>query len=171
MTRSFVDAGFETVFCDLMFALGIPLPLRSPAAVKRLAAVVMPIAGRLPFSWVYPTGEKQEKNTPKYGEWYAWAQVIAGDCHYIKRYMPARLDGKVICTNTTTPDDVEKFRAAGVKHLVTTTPVMEGRSFGTNMLEAALIAASGKGRVLANPELEALLDQLRLESNLQTLNP
>ena len=68
--------------------------------------------------------------------------------------MPARLDGKVICTNTTTADDAAKFKAAGVRHLVTTTPVMEGRSFGTNMLEAALIAVSGQGRSLTNSELE-----------------
>ncbi|MEP7355777.1 MAG: quinate 5-dehydrogenase [Anaerolineales bacterium] len=170
MTRSFVDARFECVFCDLMFGLGIPMPLRSVAAVKRLAALLMPIAGRLPFEWIYPTGEKQEHNTPKFGEWYAWATVIAGDCHYIKRYMPARLDGKVICTNTTTTDDVAKFKAAGVRHLVTTTPVMDGRSFGTNMLEAALIAVSGQGRKLTNPELEALIDKLGLEPTLQTLN-
>jgi hypothetical protein len=170
MTRSFVDANFECVFCDLMFGLGIPMPLRSVGAVKRLAALLMPIAGRLPFEWIYPTGEKQEHNTPKFGDWYAWATVIAGDCHYIKRYMPARLDGKVICTNTTTTDDVAKFKAAGVKHLVTTTPVMDGRSFGTNMLEAALIAASGKGRKLTNAELEAMIDQLGLEPTLQTLN-
>ena len=63
-----------------------------------------------------------------------------------------------------------KFKAAGVKHLVTTTPVMDGRSFGTNMLEAALIAASGKGRKLTNTELEGLIDQLGLEPTLQTLN-
>jgi hypothetical protein len=170
MTRSFLDGHFECVFCDLMFALGIPLPLRSERAVKNLSAIVMPIAGRLPFDWVYPTGEKQEINTPKYGKWYAWATVVAGDCHYIKRYMPARLDGKVVCTNTTTTEDVEKFRAAGVKHLVTTTPVMDGRSFGTNMLEAALIAVSGKGRKLTNPELEALIDKLGFEPTLQTLN-
>ena len=170
MTRSFLDGGFECVFCDLMFGLGIPLPLRSEQAVKNLAVIVMPIAGRLPFDWVYPTGEKQEINTPKYGEWYAWATVIGGDCHYIKRYMPARLEGKVICTNTTTLDDVAKFKAAGVKHLVTTTPVMDGRSFGTNMLEAALIAVSGQGRKLTNPELEALIDRLGFQPTLQTLN-
>ena len=170
MTRSFVDANFECAFCDLMFGLGIPLPLRSLAAVKRLAALLMPIAGRLPFEWIYPTGEKQEHNTPKFGKWYAWATVIAGDCHYIKRYMPARLDGKVICTNTTTAEDVATFKAAGVKHLVTTTPVMDGRSFGTNMLEAALVAVSGKGRKLTNVELEALIDRLGLEPTLQRLN-
>ena len=170
MTMSFVDGGYESLFCVLMFGLGIPVPIRSTATVKRLATLVMPIASRLPFHWVYPTGESQEKNTPKYGEWYRWATVIAGDCHYIKRYMPARLDGKVICTNTTTPEDVEQFRRAGVRHLVTTTPVMEGRSFGTNMLEAALIAASGQGRKLTNPELEAIIDRLGLEPNLQVLN-
>ena len=170
MTRSFLDGGFECVFCDLMFALGIPLPLRSESAVKNLAGFLMPVAGRLPFDWVYPIGEKQEKNTPKYGQWYAWATVIAGDCHYIKRYMPARLDGKVICTNTTTTEDVEKFKERGVKHLVTTTPVMDGRSFGTNMLEAALIAVSGQGRKLTNAELEALIDKLGFQPTLQTLN-
>jgi hypothetical protein len=171
MTMSFVDSGYECLFCDLMFGLGIPIPIRTVAAVKRLAAVVMPIASRLPFDWIYPTGEKQEKSTPKYGEWYRWATVIGGDCHYIKRYMPERLEGKIICTNTTTTEDVEQFRRAGVRHLVTTTPVMEGRSFGTNMLEAALIAASGQGRKLSNAELEAMLDKLGLEPNLQTLNP
>jgi hypothetical protein len=171
MSESFIQAGYETVFCDLMFGLGIPIPLRSAAAVKRLAALLMPIVGRLPFDWIYPTGEKQEKRTPKYGQWYAWATVIAGDCHYIKRFMPERLDGKTICTNTTTRDDVEAFRAAGVRHLVTTTPVMDGRSFGTNMLEAALIAVSGKGRVLTPAELEDMINQLGFEPGWQTLNP
>jgi len=171
MTQSFLQAGFDTVFCDLMFALDVPIPLRSEQAVKRLAALIMPLVGRLPFAWVYPTGEKQEKNTPKFTNWYNWATIIAGDCHYIKRYMPARLDGKVICTNTTTEDDVAKFRAAGLKHLVTTTPLMDGRTFGANLLEAALIAVSGQKRVLTNPELEALIDRLGLQPNLQTLNP
>ena len=170
MTMSFVDGGYACLFCDLMFGLGLPIPIRSVAAVKRLATVIMPIVGRLPFHWVYPTGEKQEHNTPKYGEWYRWATVIAGDCHYIKRFMPPRLEGKVICTNTTTPQDVEQFRRAGVRCLVTTTPVMDGRSFGTNMLEAALIAASGQGRPLSHAELDGLIDTLKLEPSLQLLN-
>jgi hypothetical protein len=171
MSKSFVEAGYETVFGDLMFGLDLPIPLRSLGALKVVAGLVMPIAGRLPFEWLYPTGEKQEKNTPKFGQWYAWATVIAGDCHYIKRFMPARLNGKTICTNTTTPDDVEIFRRAGVRHLVTTTPVMEGRSFGTNMIEAALIAVSGKGRVLTTAELTELIDRLGFEPQLQTLDP
>lgn len=170
MTKSFLDANYECVFGDLMFALDIPIPIRSEAALKRLAAILMPIVGRMPFEMLYPTGEKQEKNTPKFGKWYAWGTVIAGDCHFIKRFMPARLDGKTICTNTTTLEDVQKFRAAGVRHLVTTTPVMEGRSFGTNMIEAALIAVSGKGRKLTLDELTELIDKLGFQPQWQRLN-
>jgi hypothetical protein len=55
---------------------------------------------------------------------------------------------------------VQIFRAAGVRHLVTTTPVMEDRSFGTSMIEAALIAVSGKGRKLTLDELTELIEKL-----------
>ena len=170
MTMSFVQAGYECIFGDLLFTLGLPFPLRSLASVKRLAALLMPIAGRLPFAWVYPTGEKQEERIPKWQKYYEWASVIAGDCHYIKRHMADRLPGKVIATNTTTAEDVEFFRQAGIKYLVTSTPVLQGRSFGTNMMEAALIAVSGKGRKLNHDELNEMLDKLGFEPQLQQLN-
>lgn len=170
MTRSFLDAGYECVFGDLMFGLGIPIALHSESSLKRMAAWLMPVAGRLPFEWVYPTGEKQEKRIPKWETYYAWGAVIAGDCHYIKRHMPDRLDGKIIATNTTTAADQEMFRQAGVKYLVTSTPVLDGRSFGTNMMEAALIAVSGKKRALNRAELTNLLDQLGFQPQIQELN-
>jgi hypothetical protein len=132
--------------------------------------LVMPIAGRLPFKWVYPTGEKQEIRDPKWAKFYQWAEVIAGDCHYLKRHMPEKLQGKVIVTNTTTEDDKSLFRTVGVKYLVTTTPVMDGRSFGANVMEAALIAISGKKRKLSVEELNELIDKLGLEPQLVELN-
>jgi hypothetical protein len=170
LSQAFADAGYEIVFGDMMFGLDIPIALHKISHLKMMAAIMMPIASRLPFEWIYPTGEKQEKRTPKWGKYYAWATVIAGDCHYIKRFMPDDLQGKVIVTNTTTPQDVEDFRKAGVKYLVTTTPVLEGRSFGTNMMEAALVAVSGKGRPLTWPELSEMLDKLGFEPQLQELN-
>ena len=169
MTKSFLDGGYECVFGDIMFGLGLPIAIRSEKSLKILASILMPIVGRVPFEWVYPTGEKQESRDPKWEEYYQWATVIAGDCHYIKRHMPYRLDGKVIVTNTTTSDDVKLFKEAGCKYLVTSTPVLEGRSFGTNMMEAALITASGKGRKLTKQELNQLLDQLGFEPQLQEL--
>jgi len=170
MTESFTNAGYECVFGDLMFALGIPIPLRSIAAVKTLAALMLPVVSRLPFEWIYPTGEKQEKRIPKWEKYYQWASVVAGDCLYIKRHMPDRLEGKVIATNTTTAEDVELFRRAGVKYLVTSTPVLQDRSFGTNMMEAALIAVAGKGCKLTHAELKVMLDQLGFRPQLRELN-
>jgi hypothetical protein len=170
MTKCFLDAGYECVFGDLMFSLGIPIPLHSAKQLKTLAALLMPVAGRLPFSWIYPTGEKQEERKPKHTDIFQWATVTAGDCHYIKRYMPDDMKGKVVVTNTTTPEDTELFRKVGVKYLITTTPVLEGRSFGTNMMESALIAISGKKRPLTDVEYSDLLAQLKFEPQIQELN-
>jgi hypothetical protein len=170
MAVSFYNAGYECVYGDLMFGLGLPFPVRTPQGLKTVAALVMPIAGRLPFDWIYPTGEKQDKREPKFEEHYQWATVVAGDAHFVKRHMPYKMDGKVIVTNTTTPNDVAMFKEAGVKYLVTSTPVLDGRSFGTNMMEAALVAVAGKGRPLTTEELEEMLEKLGLEPQLQELN-
>jgi len=170
LTSSFLDAGYECDFGDLMFALEIPFALHTAKQLKTLAGILMPIVGRVPFEWVYPTGEKQEKRVPKWVKYYQKATVIAGDCHYIKRCMPDDMQGKIVLTNTTTAEDVELFRKLGVKYLITTTPVLEGRSFGTNMMEAALVAVSGKGRPLTRAEYNEMLDKLGFEPQLQELN-
>lgn len=143
LLRSFMDSGYDCLFGDALFSLGLRIPIRSERGIKLLATLLIPIVSRLPFKWVYPTGERQHQRKPKF-EWaFEWASVIAGDCHYITRFMPDNLDNKVIVTNTTTPNDVALFKKAGVKYLMTTTPVYDGRSFGTNLMEAALLAASG----------------------------
>jgi hypothetical protein len=84
--------------------------------------------------------------------------------------MPEDMQGKIVVTNTTTPEDVALFKRTGVKYLVTTTPVLEGRSFGTNMMEAALVAISGKGRPLSLDEYSELLARLDFKPQLQELN-
>ncbi len=170
LSKSFAQSGYETVFCDLMFALDVPIPVRTMRGLRTLAAILIPIVTRFPFEWLYPTGEKQNEHKPKFEKWYQWATVIAGDCLYIKRHMPFDMQGKVVVTNTTTAEDVEFFKKCGIKYLVTTTPVMEGRSFGTNMMEAALVAISGKGRPLSWDELNEMLDKLGFEPQLQELN-
>lgn len=170
MSTSFLHAGYECTFGDIMFGLGIPFTVHTERELKRFASLLMPIAGRLPFSWVYPTGEKQDKRIPKWEKYYQWGTVIAGDCLYVKRHMPDHMDGKIVATNTTTQADVDLFCQLGIKYLVTSTPVLDGRSFGTNMMEAALIAVSGKKRKLTFAELNEMLDQLGFEPSLQTLN-
>ena len=142
--RSFMDMGFNCLMGDFMFTIGVPIPIRSDRSLKFWGKLLIPPMSRLPFSMLYPTGEAQESRNPKFKKDFEWATVIAGDCHYITRYMPDRLDGKIIVTNTTTPADLEIFQKAGAKILITTTPVFDGRSFGTNMLEAGLLAAKGQ---------------------------
>jgi hypothetical protein len=178
LAMSFDRAGCQSVFGDMIFALGIPIPIRTVPTLKAVAAVLIPIVSRLPFHWIYPVGETQETRKPKWENYFQWADVIAGDCHYIHRYMPEYLPGKIIVTNTTTETDREFFKNAGISALMTTTPVLEGRSFGTNMMEAALVAASGWKKPISyakNSEylqhLENLISEIHMEPQFQVLNP
>jgi hypothetical protein len=56
-----------------------------------------------------------------------------------------------------------------VRYLVTTTPRLEGRSFGTNMMEAALVAVAGKGRPLTQPELAEMIERLGLRPHIERI--
>ena len=170
MSMGFIDLNYECVFGDLMFALDLPIPIKSASGLKRIASLIMPIVGRMPFSILYPTGEKQNIIKPKHTKWYRWADILAGDCHLIKRSMPDDLSQKIIVTNTTTKDDVNKFQNRGIRYLVTTTPILDGRSFGTNMMEAALVATANKDRKLNTKELNALIGQIGFEPNIIKLN-
>jgi hypothetical protein len=55
--------------------------------------------------------------------------------------------------------------------VITTTPRYDNRSFGTNLMEAALTAYAGKGRILTDAELNTLIDELVLRPSIQVLNP
>ena len=176
MAQAFLAASYECVFGDFIYSLGIPIPVYKEATIKRLARVLLPIVNRLPFRWIYPIGESQEYRAPKGEQYFHWASVISGDCHYIWRYMPEKLEGKVIVTNTTTVEDREFFKNAGVKYLLTTTPVLEGRSFGTNMMEAAIIAAVGRKEPVDYhqpgtyfDEMNRLVDELNMTPKIQEL--
>jgi hypothetical protein len=176
MAQGALDAGYQVAYGDLVFALGVPLMLHSVASLKLMARLLLPVISRLPFRWVYPLGESQEHRKPTGVQYFQQADLILGDCHYIWRYMPDRMDGKILITNTTTPEDVEIFRRAGVSYLVTSTPVYDGRSFGTNAMEAAIIAACGrKDKVdYAHPGdyfqwMENRLDELGMDVNIQEL--
>ena len=144
MAEAFVKAGSKMVFGDLIFALGIPVPLTSLRTLQRLANIALPVLTKLPFTILYPTGSKQETSTPKYAKYYQDADIIAGDFLYIKKYMPYGLKNKVVVTNTVTAADVEELKQKGVSLLVTSTPEFNGRSFGTNVMEALLVSFSGR---------------------------
>jgi hypothetical protein len=134
---------------------------------KRLARLLLPIAGHLPISMLYPPGAKDEVFQPKYQRYWQAADLIAGDMHYIRKYSPDDLGGKTVVTNTTTEENIELLRGRGVGRVLTTTPRYEGRSFGVNMMEAVY---AGRGRPLSMAELNDLIDELDLRPTLQILN-
>lgn len=152
MAEALARRAKSVIYGDLMFSLGIPAALHTWESTQRLARLLLPIAVRLPFKWIYPTGEKQEQNTPKYTPYFDAADVIAGDFHYIRRYMPAQLTGKIVLTNTITADDTAELKSRGVHLLITTTPEFEGRSFGTNVMEAVLVTLLGRRPETLTPE-------------------
>lgn len=171
MAYTLVELGCKTIFGDLIYSMGIPIPIKTLKGLEILATMVMPIIINLPFDILYPTGEKQEVIIPKFSQYYYDADIIAGDFLYIRRYLPDRLEGKIIITNTTTAEDVELLRQRGVKLLVTTTPEMEGRSFGTNVMEALMVAIIGKpqNQITEQDYLE-LLRKLDLKPGVKWLN-
>lgn len=145
MAQALVEAGAQVTFGDFIFALGIDKPVTSLHEFEALAEKYLPDACKLPFQFFYPTGKKQEKPPePKFSRYYADAKVIAGDFHFIRQHMPDDLRGKTILTNTVTLTNVEELRDRGAARLVTSTPNLGGRSFGTNVMEAALLALLGK---------------------------
>jgi len=144
MAEVLPEVGAITRYGDLIFALGIPYPIKTLAGLRRVAKCALPIITRVPFSMLYPTGDKQTATVTKYASHFDWADIIAGDWHYMRRYMPARLDGKIVITNTTTPEDINLLRERGVAMLISSTPNFDGRSFGTNVMEGVIIALTKK---------------------------
>jgi hypothetical protein len=159
----------EVVIGDLMVALGIPIPVWGIDAYRKLARVLLPIVSCFPMSMLF-YGSGGEEPEPRYQRYWKEADLIAGDFLFMRKYLPENLTGKTVITNSTTAENIELLRARGVRQVITTTPRYEGRSFGTNMLEAALTAYAGKGRPLTDTELNALIDKLDLRPNVQQLN-
>ena len=83
--------------------LDLDKPVRGLREFEELAEKYLPDACKLPFQFFYPTGKKQEQAPePKYPQYYHDAEIIAGDFHFMRRFMPDRLEGKTILTNTVT---------------------------------------------------------------------
>jgi len=144
MAQAFVAAGAQVLFGDFIFALDLDQPVRDLHTFEEMARRYLPDACKLPFQFFYPTGKAQERPPqPKYPAYYEEADIIAGDFHFLRRYLPDRLPGAMIVTNTVTQQDLADLERRGVASVVTTTPEMGGRSFGSNVLEAMLIATQG----------------------------
>lgn len=173
MAEALHDAGGNMVYGDLIFTLGVDKPIRTLEELAERARKLLPEVSKLPISMVYPIGKKQEKIEPDEltRPYYDEADIVAGDFHLIRKKMPDSLEGKTILTNTVTEKDIKELKKRGVRWLVTTTPEIAGRSYGTNVLEAAFIAILDKPWEEVQPgDYLELIEQAKLRPRITRLN-
>lgn len=167
MARALDKYAGSVIYGDVMYGLGIPFPIYNLKTIELIARVLLPIVTKCPIEWFYPIGNKQ--NEPRKACIYAAkADVICGDFHYINKVLPSNLKGKVIITNTVREAQIKELQELGLKTLITTTPSINGQSFGTNLLEACIVAAYGKK--LNIEEMQNVLLKLDLEPGIFHLN-
>ncbi|MGI6452594.1 MAG: quinate 5-dehydrogenase [Syntrophomonadaceae bacterium] len=170
MAEAFEELGARLTLGDLIYTIGIPLPLHSLKALKYVGRTIAPFVVRMPFEKLYPTGDKQNVIIPRHAKYYYDAEIIAGDFHFIRRYLPEKLDGQVIITNTTTQDDLKLLKERGIKQVITTTPNMGGRSFGTNVIEALMVALLNRPLdQIKSTDYYAILNELDLKPGVVDL--
>lgn len=156
----------QVTYGDLIYGLGINYALHDLKSLDRIASILLPIITKLPIKYIYPTGDKQNQQELRHPEYFLKNEVIAGDFHFIKRFMPADMHNKIVITNTVTAEDTKLLKYSGVSLLVTTTPQMQGRSFGTNVLEALLVALRGQ----VDSDYSDLIDKLAIKPRVEYLN-
>ena len=140
MAEAFEEVGARLTLGDFIYTVGIPMPLHSLKTLKIAGRIAAPFIVRMPFDKLYPTGAQQDVIIPKHSKYYYAADILAGDFNYIRRYLPDKLQGQIIITNTTTSDVMKMLKERGISKVITTTPDMGGRSFGTNVIEALMVA-------------------------------
>jgi len=172
LAMAFDGAGIDTDFGDLFFILGMRRIITNGRILTRFVRIIAPIAVQLPFAWLYPSGSdhtSQPKRHPWTDQLYHHYDIIAGDYKFIAKYMPPGLKDTWVITNTTTQADVDFLRERGIEKLITTTPRLKGRTFGTNVMEALLVASTGKTESLSDKEYLSLLAEYDLRPSVHDL--
>ncbi|MBI4866466.1 MAG: serine carboxypeptidase [Candidatus Wallbacteria bacterium] len=144
MSTVLQNAGARLVFGDVIFHWGLPWALKSLSQLETYSRLAMPYLCGRPYKSMYPVGRRQEEQRPLGTHWFEEADIIAGSLHYIRRYAPDSLYNKVIITNQLQSEDLDDLRRRGVRMVLTTTPEIDGESFGTNVLEAIFVALLDK---------------------------
>ncbi len=162
LAKAFQDQGARIVVGDALFALGLPVPFVGLRFFETVCMLSMPLLSRVPIGRLYPLGARQHKSVPRFGRLFRLADVVAGDFHMIRRYLPRSLHGAWVVTTTTTADDRCLLRERGAAGVVTMTQPIEGRTVGANMLEAMACACAGQA-VLNRSELLDYWEQFGLK--------
>lgn len=134
----------ELRFADPVIHFGQPwLPApRSLAQLELYAATTLPITALLPYRLLHPVALGSDEHDPRAEKLFNWADIIAGDFAYIRRFAPQSLRNKTIITDDPSPAEIDDLRSRGVSYLITMAPpISEQRPFvATDVLEAIVTA-------------------------------
>ncbi|MGQ9826910.1 MAG: serine carboxypeptidase [Roseiflexus sp.] len=168
----------ELRFADPVVHSGFPfLPLpRTIAQLDLYAATTLPIAALLPYRVLHPVALGNEGHDARAEKHFAWADVIAGDFAYIRRFAPRDLKNKVIVTDDPSREEIEDLRARGARALVTLSPRLESaepgdRSFvSADVLEAIVVAILESGPTPTEGDIINFIDEAEWGPEVITLS-
>ncbi|NPV69048.1 MAG: quinate 5-dehydrogenase [Firmicutes bacterium] len=141
-------AGCEVGVCDAALALRLPFVFNGLRRFAVAARVTMPVLRHVPLRYLYPSriqpGRRVETAGLRRGPDFSGADVLAGDSYMLWRAMPLDLRGKTVVLSTATQAEIDEALARGAAFVATTSPGIDGRSYGANVLEALISALDGR---------------------------
>ncbi|GAB4450309.1 MAG: serine carboxypeptidase [Chloroflexi bacterium OHK40] len=165
----------ELRFADPIIHIGLPfLPVpRSIEQLELYAATTLPITALLPYRVLHPVANGQEGHDPRAESLFRWANVVAGDFAYIRRFAPANLAGTSIVTDDPSPAEIEDLRQRGVQTLVTMTPPLspERPYVAADVLEAIVVAIQETSGQPGEAEALDFIAAAGWGASVQELNP
>jgi predicted amino acid dehydrogenase len=176
MAQALSQHDAELRFADPIVHSGIPfLPMpRSVAQLELYAATTLPITALLPYRVLHPVALGQEGHDPRAAEQFRWADVIAGDFAFIRRFAPPELRDKILVTDDPAPDEIAGLRARGVRTLVTLSPRLEtregGRYVSADVLEGIAVALLECGAAVSEGEIINFIAEAGWGPDLLQLN-
>lgn len=149
----------------------LPIP-RTIAQLELYAATTLPIMALLPYRVLHPVAHGDDDRMVRAEKLFSWADVIAGDFAYIRRFAPADLSGRTIITDDPGPDEIEDLRQRGVTTLVTMAPPLsDQRPFiAADALEAIVAAIIESGGQPGEAETLDFITAAKWEPTVQHLN-
>ena len=175
LAAAIAQYGGELRFADPLILLGLsflPVP-RTLEQLELYAATTLPVTALLPYRLLHPVALGQEGHDPRAESLFKWAQVLAGDFAFIRRFAPADLSGKAIVTDDPSLAEIEDLRQRGVTTLVTMTPPLsETRPFvAADVLEALMTALQEANAQPGEAEALDFIAAAGWGATVQDLNP
>jgi len=153
-------------FADPLLQLGVPKLLGSIEALGLYASGAHYVSDWAPPR-LLPGPLLQQWSHYVLRKALAKATVVVAPVHELDAFGPEELAGKTIVTTTVNDVRLAQFRDKGVHLVVDGSPMVEGRAVDPSLLDAMILAATGKasGELLEDDYLE-ILDGQGLEPHL-----